>query len=79
MPTIEAAGFRELVEAAVTAVSVLGGSMAYFSGYFAALALAEVGEPEALSQKVNEGLGLGFLVGSPMAVLTLIIEACTRS
>jgi len=36
MAAIQATGVRELIEAAVTSISVLGGSMAYFSGFAAA-------------------------------------------
>jgi hypothetical protein len=50
MAIIETGDVRELVESAVTAVSILGGSMAYFSGYVAAQALAEGDPPETLAQ-----------------------------
>jgi hypothetical protein len=61
----------------MTQFSILGGAMAYFSGFSAAQALADGSPPESLAQRINEGLGEGFLVGSPLAVATLIIEACT--
>jgi hypothetical protein len=64
----------ELVDAAVTAVSVLGGVMACCSGYLAARALAEDRPPSLIAQRVNEGVGEGFLIGAPAAVVTLIIE-----
>jgi len=76
MATIEATEIGELVESAVTAISILGGAMAYFSGFSAAQAMTESSPPDTLAQRVNEGLGQGFLVGSPLAVVTLIIEAC---
>jgi hypothetical protein len=66
---------RELVEAAVTAVSVLGGAMAYQSGYAAARALSEGLPPEAVSQQVNQGIADGFSLGSPMAAVALILLA----
>lgn len=50
--------------------------MAYFSGFAAAKATVENSTPDTLSQAVNESLGAGFLVGSPLAIATLIIEAC---
>jgi hypothetical protein len=65
---------RELLQAAVTAVSVLGGAMAYTSGHFAASALAERQPPDALSRRINEGIGLGFIAGWPIATVALIIE-----
>jgi hypothetical protein len=68
---------RELLEAAVTAVSILGGVMAYKSGYSATRAMAECRPPDILSQRVNEGLGEGFAAGWPLAILAYIIEAWT--
>jgi len=76
MAAIQATEVRELVEAAVTSISVLGGSMAYFSGFAAAQASVENSAPETLGQAVNESLGAGFVVGCPLALATLIIEAC---
>jgi hypothetical protein len=77
MAAIEIGGARELLEAAVTAVSVMGGAMAYLSGFYASQALAERGAPEIVSQRINEGIGIGFLAGSPLAIAALIIEAWT--
>ena len=50
--------------------------MAYFSGFAAAQASVENSAPETLSQAVNESLGAGFIAGCPLALTTLIIEAC---
>jgi len=77
MAAIEIGEVRELVESAVTAISILGGMMAYCSGYLAAQALAERSTPDTVAQRVNEGIGQGFILGSPLAVVTLIIEAWT--
>lgn len=66
--------FGELVQSTVTAVSILGGAMAYMSGYHAARALAGGDPPELAAARINEGLGLGFSAGFPLAVLVLIIE-----
>ena len=76
MAAIQATEVRELVEAAITSISTLGGSMAYFSGFAAAKASVENSTPEMLSQAINESLGAGFLIGCPLAMATLIIEAC---
>lgn len=77
MISIDAGSARELVEAAVIAVSVLGGAMAYFSGYSARQATTEGQPPDILSQRVNEGLGEGFASGWPTAIVALIIGIWT--
>ena len=69
--------FSALVQSAITAVSILGGAMAYTSGYHAARALAWDYPPELSSAYINEGLGLGFVAGFPLAILVLMIEAWT--
>ena len=74
---IEPGDARELIEAAVTAISVLGGAMAYCSGYFASQAVSEEQPPEILSQRVNEGLAQGFSWGWPTAIVALIIKIWT--
>lgn len=63
-----------LIEAAITAISILGGAMAYESGLAAAEAVAENQSPEILSQRINEGIAKGFVWGWPLSVITLIIE-----
>jgi hypothetical protein len=73
MTPIEAGNARELLEAVVTAFALLGGSMAYFSGYLAARALAENQLPHVVAQRVNEGLGEGFVRGALPAIVALII------
>lgn len=62
-----------LLEAAVTAVSILGGAMAYESGLSAARAVAENCLPEILGQRVNEGIAKGFVWGWPVSMLVFII------
>jgi hypothetical protein len=64
---------REFLEALIAGFSVLGGCMAYLSGYYASQALAQGQPPEHLSQQVNEGLGLGFRFGSPLSIIALMI------
>jgi len=66
---------RAAIEAAVTGFSVLGGAMAYTSGYYAAQALAQQRSPELLAQRVNEGIGQGFNWGCLPALLAFIIVA----
>lgn len=77
MLLFEASDVRELLNAAVTAVSVLGGAMAYTSGYFASRAVSEKQSPEVLGQRVNEALGRGFDLGWPAAVMALMIGVWT--
>jgi hypothetical protein len=60
MRTTLAVDIRTLIENLVTAVSVLGGAMAYESGLAARTAISENQAPDVLSQRVNEGLGAGF-------------------
>jgi membrane protein YqaA with SNARE-associated domain len=71
--SLDAGNARELLEAIVTAVSVLGGVMAYWSGYSASQAIVENQSPDVLSHRVNIGLGEGFRAGRPAAVVALII------
>ena len=64
---------RGLLEGAIAGFSILGGGMAYLSGFYASQALAQDQPPEHIAHKVNEGLGLGFRVSSPLSVVALII------
>jgi len=75
MAPIDAAATRDLLEAAVAAVSILGGVMACASGYAASQAMAEGWPPEILSQRVNEGIARGFSAGWPLALVIFIIGA----
>lgn len=60
---IETVDPRELLEATVTAVSILGGAMAYTSGFSASRAMQRRQAADILSQRINEGIGQGFAVG----------------
>ena len=73
MAPIDPAIAREFLEALIAAFSVLGGGIAYLSGYYAAQALAEDLPSEVLGQAVNEGIGLGFKHASPFSIVALII------
>jgi hypothetical protein len=64
---------RGLLEGVIAAFSVLGGCMAYLSGYYASQALAQEQPLELVAQRVNEGLGFGFRFASPVSVIALII------
>lgn len=67
------AGIRELLEGAIAAFSILGGVMAYLSGYYAAQALRQHRPPQVVAQRINEGVGEGFIGGSLPAIIALII------
>lgn len=68
---------RDLLEAIVTAFSVLGGGMAYWSGFNAAQALADGEPPSALANAIDRGIGEGFTIFSRLAPLALIITLWT--
>jgi hypothetical protein len=61
------------IESIVTAVSILGGAMAYESGLAAVKTMAANRPARVLSQRVNEGLGVGFLWGAPLALVISIV------
>lgn len=64
---------REFLEALIAGFSVLGGIMAYYSGDAACRAIARNESPPVIAHKINEGLGAGFEVGVPAAVVALMI------
>ena len=51
--------------------------MAYFSGLEAYRALARKETPSAIAHSINEGVGNGFEIGMPMALLALMIMGWT--
>lgn len=73
MVSFDASTVPGLLEAAVTAVSILGGAMAYESGLSAARAVAEDHPREVLGQRVNEGIAKGFVWGWPVSMLVFMI------
>lgn len=77
MISIDAAAIRELLEALIAGLSVLGGGMAYFSGSNAAKALAEGQPPAVLTQQVNEGIGQGFNTSKWLSILALAVMVST--
>lgn len=77
MVPVDATATRDFLEALVAGFSILGGFMAYPSGFLAAHALALGLPPEALAHQINLGIARGFLSGSPVAVFALMIMAWT--
>ncbi len=73
MTFVDPTSARDFLEAAVAAFSVLGGTMAYWSGY--AAAAAQHRPAEVLSHQINLGIAEGFRWGSLGALMALIITA----
>ena len=73
MDAIGLEDIRDLIEAIVTAVSVLGGAMAYFSGRGASKAVAEQDHANVVSERINRGLANGFDWGTWLAAITFMI------
>ncbi|MBS1879203.1 MAG: hypothetical protein JST31_06805 [Actinobacteria bacterium] len=65
--------FRDLVEVAVTAVSILGGFMAFCSGFESSLSVRAQDAPDRAAHRVNCGLAYGFNFGLPAAGLVAAI------
>ncbi|MGB7684862.1 MAG: hypothetical protein WBL45_03680 [Solirubrobacterales bacterium] len=72
MPILEIGDVRNLIESAVTAISVLGGAMAFESGYAANRATSESLPPQILAQRINKGLAKGFSWSRTPATFCLI-------
>jgi hypothetical protein len=77
MTPVDPSTTREFLEALVAAFSVLGGVMAYFSGFEAYRALAQNESPSTVAHSINEGIGTGFEVGAPAAFWALMIMGWT--
>jgi hypothetical protein len=77
MTPVDLSGAHDLLEAVITAFSVLGGGMAYVSGFNAAQALAQDQPPEIIGYRISVGIAVGFGTFSPIAILALIIAIWT--
>lgn len=53
--------------------AALGGCTVFFSGLPAAVSLYIPGRPEALSGRINRGVGIGFVVGLPLGLLMFFV------
>jgi hypothetical protein len=73
MVPVDPGSAREFLEAVIAAFSVLGGVMAYCSGYAASNALDLDEPPEVIAQSINEGIGVGFDIGVLSAIFALMI------
>ena len=76
-PPVDSASVRALLEAIIAGFAVLGGTMAYFSGFEAFAALLRSSSPTIIAERINQGIGVGFGVGVPAAVIALIIMGWT--
>ncbi len=73
MVPVDPSAARQILEAFIAAFSVLGGGMAYASGFRAAQALAQDFSPEVVAHNINEGVGSGFETFAPLSVIAFII------
>jgi len=73
MTPIDPATARQFLEAIIAAFSIVGGGIAYASGYYAAQALVRDHSPELVTQRIGEGTGEGFMFVSPLSIVALII------
>lgn len=69
------ASIHDLVELVVTAVSILGGFMAFYSGLEAHASITIGEEPEEVAFRINQGLAYGFNVGLPVTILVATLLA----
>jgi hypothetical protein len=75
--SVDPSTIRDLLEAIIAGFSVLGGAMACLSGLHAARALAKEAPPAVVAERVNEGIGQGFMYFWPSSIAALIISAWT--
>ncbi len=57
--------------------AVLGGCTVFFSGLPAAVALLVASRPDTLSRRINQGLGIGFVVGMAGGILLFFVFVAT--
>lgn len=73
MEPIDVASARAFLEAIIAGFSVLGGGMAYFSGFNAAEAVGQELPPETVAHRINEGIGRGFEIFVPVSVAAFAV------
>ena len=62
-----------VVNGLLASATVLAGCMAFWSGVPAAIALFVAATPEMRADAVNKGMGIGFMWGIPLSILTLFV------
>lgn len=65
---LEASGFDALLNALIVGFAVMGGLMAGWSGAQAAWAHWTNKAVDAIAERVNRGLAVGFTVGAPVGI-----------
>jgi hypothetical protein len=75
MPIATIHGARDFIEVIVSAVSVLGGFMAFTSGMEASKAVFARRPPDELAYRINKGLASGFNLGLPAALIAYTLLA----
>jgi hypothetical protein len=78
MAPVDADSVRALLEAVIAGFAVLGGGVAYFSGFEAFAALGRNHPQSTVTERINRGLGVGFGVAAPFALMALMIMGWTR-
>lgn len=73
MAAIGISDIRGLLEAAITAVSVMGGLMAYFSDRAASATVSRQTRADVVSRQINEGLAVGFDWGVRLGAIAFMI------
>lgn len=61
------------VNGALAWAGALGGSTVFFSGLPAAVALLVPSRPASLSRRINQGIGIGFVIGMGVGFLLFIV------
>lgn len=64
---------KAMIEATISAASILGGAIAYQTGYAAADAVSRGAPPSILSEEINLGVASGFQWGGPLSAFVLIL------
>ncbi len=64
-----------LVNGLLASATVLAGCMAFLSGLPAAMSLFVAATPEVRTDAISKGMGIGFMWGIPLSILTLFVFA----
>lgn len=73
MSPLDLGDARAFLDAVIAAFAVLGGVMAYASGFEAARARLARKTPRVIGDHISVGVANGFIVGAAAALITLIL------